>query len=197
MAQAKDEHGLTPRQKRFATLLATKPDTPQYKLAIEAGVPAPGASVWAARTSRLPHVQAHYQRLTSAAVQAIKKERGDIASIAEVLQYHSRVMRGRVGRYIREDGTVDVERVRKAPGGAIKKYRSTTRKLGTGDDAIVLETTADIELSDPQGAANALLGHYSKLGPSDAPVVNVAIINQLPTGPKIDLIRAFLSASTE
>jgi hypothetical protein len=105
-------------------------------------------------------------------------------------------MRGRVGRYVREDGSVDIERVRKAPGGAIKKYRSRTQKFG-GDDGPIVETTAEIELSDPQGAANALLGHYNKAGSGEAPTVNIAVINQLPTGPRIELIKAFLSAPTE
>jgi hypothetical protein len=84
MARAKDENGLTPLQKAFAVLLATKPDEKDYKLAIEAGVPPKGAGVWASRTARLPQVQRYYEKLTSAAVKSIRKERAAIADIAEV-----------------------------------------------------------------------------------------------------------------
>lgn len=196
MAIAKDEHGLTPRQREFATLLATRPDEFQYKLAIEAGVPPAGASVWAARTSRLPAVQAYYQRLTSAAVKAVRKERAAIADIAEVLEYQSAAMRGRIGRFIREDGSVDVAKVRTAKGGAIKKYRARTQRFERNEEQIT-ETTAEIELADPQVAAAALLGHFQKAGGMDRQTVNVAVIQNLPTGPRIELLKAFLSQSVE
>ncbi len=197
MAQAKDEHGLTPRQKRSATLLATRPDEAQYKLAIEAGAPPRSATVWAARTSRLPQVKAYYERLTSAAVKSIRKERAAIADIAEVLSYHTATMRGRIGRYVREDGSIDVEKVRKAPGGAVKKYRSRVQRLGSGEDAVVLETTAEIELSDPQAGANALLQHFQKAGGMDKPTVNILQIQSLPTEQRVQVIRAFLSEPVE
>ncbi len=197
VAQAKDEHGLTPRQKRFATLLATRPDEAQYKLAIEAGAPPRSATVWAARTSRLPQVKAYYERLTSAAVKSIRKERAAIADIAEVLEYQSAAMRGRIGKFIRADGSVDVSRVRRARGGAIKKYKSRTQRLGSGEDAVVLETTAEIELADPQVAAAALLNHYNRTGDGEKATVNIAVINNLPTGPRIELIKSFLSTPVE
>ncbi len=196
MAQAKDEHGLTPRQKRFATLLATRPDEAQYKLAIEAGAPPRSATVWAARTSRLPQVKAYYERLTSAAVKSIRKERAAIADIAEVLEFHSATMRGRIGRYVREDGSIDIERVRKAPGGAVKKYKSRTQRIG-GDDSPVIETTAEIELADSQAAANALLTHFGKTAGLDRPTVNILQIQSLPTEQRVQVIRAFLSEPVE
>jgi hypothetical protein len=192
MAYRKDENGLTDRQRAFATLLATRPGEHEYKLAIEAGVPPAGAAVWASRTARLPKVQAYYQKLTSAAVKSLRKERGEIANLAEVLAYHTATMRGKIGRFIREDGSVDVESVRKAKGGAIKKYRSRTQKYG-GEDGPIVETTAEIELADSQAAANALLGHYNRTGDGERATVNIAVINNLPTGPRIDLIKKFLS----
>lgn len=196
MAIAKDEHGLTPLQREFATLWATKPSEAQYKLAIEAGVPRAGASVWATRTAKLPQVRAYYERLTGAAVKAIRRERAAIADIAEVLEYQSAVMRGRIGKFVREDGSIDVATVRHARGGAIRKYRSRTQRIGS-EDSPVVETTAEIELADPQQAAAALLSHYDKAGGGQGPTFNVAIVNQLPTGAKIDLIRAFLSEPAE
>lgn len=196
MAQPKDENGLTPRQKRFATLLATKPDVPQYKLALEAGVPISHASVWAAKTARLPWVQAYYQKLTSAAVNAIKTERAAIASIAETLEFHTAVMRGRIGKFIKPDGSVDIKRVRKAKGGAIKKYRARTQSFTRGDEPVT-ETTAEIELSDPQASANALLSHFQKAGGMDKPAVSVAVISGLPTDQRVSIIKAFLSQPAE
>lgn len=196
MAQRKDENGLTERQRTFATLLATRPGEHEYKLAIEAGVPPAGAAVWASRTSRLPKVQAYYQKLTSAAVKSLRKERGDIATIAEVLAYHTSTMRGKIGKFIREDGSVDVEKVRKAKGGAIKKYRARTQKYG-GEDGPIVETTAEIELSDPQSAANALLGHFQKAGGMDKPTFNLTVFQQLPAETRVSVIKAFLSAPAE
>jgi hypothetical protein len=196
MAHRKDENGLTPLQKAFATLLATRPGEPEYKLAEEAGVPHKGAAVWASRTARLPTVQAYYQKLTSAAVKSLRKERGDIANLAEVLAFHTATMRGKLGRYVKEDGSVDVERVRKAPGGAIKKYRSRTQKYG-GEDGPIVETTAEIELADSQAAANALLGHFSKTAGLDRPTFNLNVFQALPAETRVSVIKAFLSAPAE
>jgi hypothetical protein len=187
------EDKLTQRQRDLALLVFREPS---LKLG-EAGLKIKGgtkqsAQVWASRTLRLPKVQAYLSRLSSQAVATMKEERAAVASMREVLEYQTRVMRSKLGAFVKEGGGVDVEAVRNASDGIVRRFKSKMRTVRVGEE-FVPEVETDIEIADPQKAADALMGHYHKIGGLDKPQVNIASITVLAPEERRNVIKRFLS----
>jgi hypothetical protein len=136
---------------------------------------------------KTPKVQKYLAALTQEAIaKANKKTRGTVATLTDAIIVTSDIMRGNLGRFITEQGDVDIARIRKAPRGVVKKFETTTRRLGSGDDEVILERTTKFELRDSLAAAAKLIDYYK---PEDkGPGVNVNVV-VLPPEMAIDLYR--------
>jgi len=174
-----DELGLTPFQCRFVEALAVDPERNQTRAAIVAGAPRKGAAAQASRLLTLVKVQKYFHALTTEAEEGrAQGTQAAVAGLAEVLTMLTAQMRVRAGDYVvpSMDGgyVVDAQAVRAARPGLI-----------TGD-------LNKLKLADSQGAAKALLAHYT-----DKPLVagggNVTL-NTVINGLSDELVTALFRA---
>jgi hypothetical protein len=198
MALVRDKDGLTEKQRELARVMCENPSLSQADagLKVYPHWTKKSAAVWVTRQLKLPNFQDYFNGLTGAAIVSIRKNRKAIATLRDVLLGNTRVMNARIGKYIKDDGTPDIEAIRKAPPGVIKSWKTKTRMVKAGEaELFIPEVEADFDMADAQQARNALLGHFQKvkgLG-EQKPVINVAVIQQLPSGQKVEFIKGFLS----
>lgn len=112
-----------------------------------------------------------------------KAERGAIADVAEVLEFQTTVMRSKTADLFDDAGQLDMEAVKDAPAGLVRKIRmhSITQTFGKVETTSV---THEVETESALAAANALMRHYDGLDkPKDPPpTINIgAILVQLST----------------
>lgn len=156
---------LTPRMRLFCELLAQDPDRNNSAAARGAGCAEATAHVTANRWLKLPQVQEYFTALTTAAVALAEARTGQtIASMAEVLEVMSVALRVKPGDYMTVDGEVDVEKVRNAPAGAVRRFEVVTT---TTEEGQVIRRDR-IELADNLRAGELLRGHHLEHDPDGA-----------------------------
>lgn len=162
---------LTEPQRVFAEGLAA--GKTQRQAAIDAGSKDPDSR--ASKWTTLDKVQKYLKALTIAAVANVEKRtKRKVATLGDALLVTSDIMRGRLGRFITESGDVDLERVRKAPSGVVKRFEVKTRSITTQDGPEILERTTQFELASSLAAAAKLIDYYEPK--KDAPAVNLNMV---------------------
>jgi hypothetical protein len=116
---------------------------------------------------KTPKVQKYLAALTQEAVaKANRKTRGTVATLTDAIIVTSDIMRGNLGRFLTEDGDVDLPRIRRAPNGLVKRYETTVRRIaGSEGSAGIEERTTKFELRDSLAAASKLIDYYKPTDP--------------------------------
>lgn len=198
IVKAMSENRLTPKQQGFVNAYATNGQN-GTAAAREAGYSG-SENVLAATASRMLRLGKIQKALAAIVGKAIAKaERGAVADLAEVLEYQTTVMRSKAADYFDDEGQLDMERVREAPAGLVRKIRmhSVTQTFGKVETTSV---THELETESALAASQALLRHYDGLDkPRDAaPTINIlAILSELPTGTLRDLKAAVVKVLPE
>jgi len=91
-----------------------------------------------------------------------KVRKGTIASLDEALGTATVVLRGRLGKFITEDGAVDLQRIRKAKAGLVRKYEiSESMRQRRGEDVEVWDRKTRFEMESSLSAAKTLIDFYA------------------------------------
>lgn len=127
-----------------------------------------------------------------------KIEKTRIASLQEALETASGIMRGRIGYFIDEEGRINLERVRAARRGVVRKYEITELVKPDGEDETVLERKTRFELESSLQAAKTLIDFHTDAKATKAlgngPTVN--IFANLPPELAAALYRALMKPGT-
>lgn len=104
-----------------------------------------------------------------------------VADLAEALGHASRLMRSNVtAQAIREDGTVDIEALRNAPPGVLRKYKAKSRleRDPEGEKGATREIEeVAFETESTLTAAQTLIRHYDAMDtPQVTPVVERTVV---------------------
>lgn len=123
------------------------------------------------------------QAVTQVAQAAVARR---IASRDDALGILTCVMEGRLGAYLREDGSADVGMLRDAPPGVVKALR--------WKDGEIVGLTLESSVT----AAKAIIEHYAGKGPvGGSTTVNLGVIvGKLPEDVQRQLARAMLAADS-
>lgn len=101
------------------------------------------------------------RRVAAQSVEAV--ETSAVASLAEALSTATQIMRGRMGDFVREDGSVDLEALRRAPAGVVKKYAVDAEIRRQADGTSREVEKVKFETGDQLSAARLLVDHYDGL----------------------------------
>jgi phage terminase small subunit len=138
----------------------------------------------ASRLLRGVKVQEELATLSRSAIKkAERKTESAVADLAESLAKASEVLRANVvAQAIKEDGSVDIEVLRNAPPGVLKRYKTKSRMERDPDDPTKWTRVEEVafEAESVMAAAQLLTRHYDAAKDRDAqpaPQVNVLIQN--------------------
>lgn len=155
------------------------------------GVSEGSASVMANKWLKRADVQDEIKRLRGAALARVEmRNQGAIADLVECLETLTKVQRVNLADFMGDHGEIDIEKLRKAPAGVLKKLkiRSTTDEKGQ------VFAEHEVAVESAVTAAQAMIRHYDGLDQPSGPQVNIgAIMLNLPAETAKQLGRALLA----
>jgi hypothetical protein len=176
---------LTDQQRRFAEALAADPEQNQTAAAKAAGSSQP--AMMGSKWMRLDKVKQYLAAISKKAIQKAERSHNNaVADLAESLAKASEVLRANVvAQAIKEDGSVDIEVLRNAPPGVLKKYKTKSRMERDPTDPEKWTRVEEVafEAESVMSAAQLLTRHYDAVKDREekkAPQVNI-LIQQLST----------------
>lgn len=198
LEQLADDLGLTGKERRFGVIRATDPDKPKMLAAREAGYAPASAHVTQNEVLKRPNVRT----FISAARQELTRNRPDIADPAEILRFHTSVMRGNMDDYVSRDeatGKLVVD-----PSKVTRRKARLIKEITLGRDGEV----KGIKLQSAQVSADRLARHFGLYDESDSSrhlqtaLTLGALVGSLPEQERSDLARRLMGpvidvASTE
>lgn len=193
-----DSLHLTGKQRQFGLIRVTEPTKPQTTAAREAGYAPGSAHVKASETVRLGKVKT----FMDAARRELTANRPSIADPAEILRFHTSVMRGNMDDFVSRDeatGKLVVD-----PSKVTRRKARLIKEITLGRDGEV----KGIKLQSAQVSADRLARHFGLYDESDSSrhlqtaLTLGALVGSLPEQERSDLARRLMGpvidvASTE
>jgi phage terminase small subunit len=166
--------GITEMQRKFCDEMLSQPMEAknQTLAAINAGAKPKNAAITASKWLRISKVQEYLRERLDESRALVETRTGrTVADLAECLEYLTTVKRARIGDYLTDSGEVDIQAIKNAPAGLIRKIkvRSTTDAEGQ------VYAQHEIELESGIVATQTLVRHYDAL---DAPPPAAAVIEK-------------------
>lgn len=191
-------------QMRFCEILVSQPigDRNYRRAAIEAGASPTSASTLASKWLKLAKVKAYLASISRQAEAIVEVRRGKaVSDLAESLEFLTTVQRARLGDYLTDRGEVDVERLRQAPAGLVRRFgRKVSRRVqgaASRDAEQIEDEHIQFELESAQSAAKTLVEYHTgaKVQPPQQRTVNVlAVLGNLPVETLRQIKDAFAGA---
>lgn len=198
LEQLADDLGLTGKQRAFGLSRVTDPTAPKYKAALQAGYSPASAGIAASNTIK----NANVKTFMSAARAELARNRPSIADPAEILRFHTSVMRGNMDDFVSRDektGKLVVD-----PSKVTRRKARLIKEITLGRDGEV----KGIKLQSAQVSADRLARHFGLYDESDSSrhlqtaLTLGALVGSLPEQERSDLARRLMGpvidvASTE
>lgn len=161
---------LTPKERAFVEAYATNGGNgTQAARAAGYGGDDNSLAVTAHTNLSKPKITEYLASISQKAIQ--KAEEAAVADLSEALAKASDILRSNtVAKAIREDGSVDIEVLRTAPPGVLKKYKTKSRMERDPDDPTKWTRVEEVafEAESALSAAQLLTRHYDAAKDRDA-----------------------------
>lgn len=196
LEQLADDLGLTAKQRRLGAIIAAQtglgagvPEISRTQAARQAGYSPWSAHVEATRTLKLDSVKTF---VTAARAELMKNgRRNPVADAQEILEFHSRVMRGNMADFLTEDAT---GKVRVDPSKVSRRKARLIKEITIGPDGEI----RGLKLQSAQVSADRLAKHLGLYSDDDSSrhlqtaLTLGALVGSLPEQERSDLARRLM-----